>query len=92
MKFSRIYYKDRYTNEIWFYMAMPTRISLDYLEWYMKANNKKFLYITNIEYGKTQAQNQQSWKEYSSQHVWQTSQSKEEKQVSELYQRLRASS
>jgi len=67
MKFSRIYYKDRYTNEIWFYMAMPSMISLDYLEWYMKANNKKFLYITNIEYGKTQAQNQQSWKEYQDQ-------------------------
>lgn len=49
MKFSRIYYKDRYTNEVWFYMAMPTRISLDYLEQYMKSNDKKFLYITNID-------------------------------------------
>ena len=48
MKFSRIYYKDRYTNEVWYYQTKRPRVSYDYLEKYMKINNKKFLYITNI--------------------------------------------
>lgn len=63
MKFSRIYYKDRYTNEVWFYMAMPTRISLDYLEQYMKSNDKKFLYITSIEHG-SKEKAPYNWTEY----------------------------
>lgn len=60
----RIYHQDRETNEIWYYETIWPSVSYEYLEEYMKHNNKKFLYITNIEYGKTQAQNQQSWKEY----------------------------
>lgn len=45
----RIYYKDRETNEIWFYETIWPSISYEYLEEYMKVNNKKFLYITNID-------------------------------------------
>lgn len=45
---SRIYYKDRITNEIWYYETKWPSVSYDYLEQYMKLNNKKFLYITNI--------------------------------------------
>ena len=45
---SRIYYKDRYTNEIWYYETVWPSVSYEYLEQYMKLNNKIFLYITNI--------------------------------------------
>lgn len=44
----RIYYKDRYTNKIWYLETKGTRVSYDKLEVYLKENNKKFLYITNI--------------------------------------------
>lgn len=44
----RIYHKDRYTNKIWYLETKGTRVSYDKLEVYLKENNKKFLYITNI--------------------------------------------
>lgn len=44
----RIYHQDRETNEIWYYETIWPSISYEYLEEYMKHNNKKFLYITNI--------------------------------------------
>lgn len=45
----RIYHQDRYTNKIWYLeMVWPT-ISYNYLELYLKENNKKFLYITKID-------------------------------------------
>ena len=60
----RIYHQDRKTNEIWYYETKWPNVSYEYLEQYLKVNNKKFLYITNItcdstntkkaEQGKTQ--------------------------------------
>lgn len=88
MKFSRIYYKDRYTNEIWFYMAMPTRISLDYLEWYMKANNKKFLYITSIEYGSKEKASC-NWWEYQNQCYQKIGKSEKKMKEWKLHKRSR---
>jgi hypothetical protein len=58
MKFSRIYYKDRYTNEIWYYETIWPSVSYEYLELYLKKNNKKFLYITNIDQDGKQEQKQ----------------------------------
>lgn len=54
MIYSRIYYKDRFTNKIWFYQTIWPRVSYDYLEQYMKSNNKIFLYVTKIEWQKKQ--------------------------------------
>ena len=44
----RIYLQDRYTNKIWYIETKWPIISLDKLELYLKENNKKFLYMTNI--------------------------------------------
>ena len=44
----RIYLQDRYTNKIWYYDTKWPIISYNYLELYLKENNKKFLYITKI--------------------------------------------
>lgn len=59
----RIYYKDRETNEIWFYETIWPSISYNYLELYLKKNNKKFLYITNIEHG-SKEKAPYNWTEY----------------------------
>ena len=45
----RIYYKDRITNEIWYYKTKGTRVSRDKLELYLKEHNKNFLYSTYID-------------------------------------------
>lgn len=44
----RIYFQDRYTNKIWYLETKGTVVSYDKLDVYLKENNKKFLYITNI--------------------------------------------
>lgn len=44
----RIYLQDRETNEIWYFETKWPRVSYDKLDKYLKENNKKFLYITNI--------------------------------------------
>lgn len=44
----RIYLQDRKTNEIWYFETKWPRVSYDKLDKYLKENNKKFLYITNI--------------------------------------------
>ena len=61
----RIYHKDRFTNEIWYLETIWTGISYDYLEQYLKINNKKFLYITNVKYVSKKKQ-EQEW--YMSKH------------------------
>lgn len=50
----RIYHKDRYTNEIWYYETVWPRVSYEYLDEYMKLNKKIFLFITNISCEKKQ--------------------------------------
>ena len=50
----RIYYKDRYTNEIWYYETVWPTVSYEYLDEYMKLNKKIFLFITNISCEKRQ--------------------------------------
>ena len=59
----RIYHQDRETNEIWFYETKWPSISYDYLELYLKKNNKKFLYITNID-GKQEQKQDWDMSEY----------------------------
>ena len=54
----RIYHQDRETNEIWYYETIWPSVSYEYLEEYMKHNNKKFLYITNIDQDGKQEQKQ----------------------------------
>jgi hypothetical protein len=54
----RIYHQDRETNEIWYYETIWTSVSYEYLELYLKKNNKKFLYITNIDQDGKQEQKQ----------------------------------
>ena len=49
---SRIYYRDKITNEIWYFETKGTRVSRDKLEKTLKENNKSFLYITSITDGK----------------------------------------
>ena len=50
----RIYYKDRYTNEIWYYETVWPTVSYEYLDEYMKLNKKIFLFITNVSCEKKQ--------------------------------------
>ena len=80
----RIYYKDRKTNEIWYYETIWPSISYDYLELYLKKNNKKFLYITNIEYG-SKKETSCNWREYKDKCNQKTGESKEKMKIWELY-------
>lgn len=56
----RIYYKDRYTNEIWYYETVWPTVSYDELDEYMKLNKKIFLFITNINGLKEKTQSNRS--------------------------------
>lgn len=48
----RIYHKDKITDKIWYFETKWPSISYDYLEQYLKINNKNFLYATIITDGK----------------------------------------
>lgn len=54
----RIYYRHRITNKIGYYETKQPRVSYDNLEQYLKTNNLKFLYMTNINGGLARKENQ----------------------------------
>lgn len=46
---SRIYHRDKTTNEIWFFDVEWPNINFNQINVYLKLNNKSFMYCTWIE-------------------------------------------